>query len=111
MKYLFLRMKRFCGFIAGFVFFIAGIFKLLDPVGSGLVVKEYMDFFHLGFMTVLAKPFAVILAFMETVVGIALITGIWRRLSAIIALAFQTFFTFITLTFFTNRFRKIIIFY
>ena len=97
MKYLFLRMKRFCGFIAGFVFFIAGIFKLLDPVGSGLVVKEYMDFFHLGFMAVLAKPFAVILAFMETVVGIALITGIWRRLSAIIALAFQAFFTFITL--------------
>ena len=90
-------MKRFCGFIAGFVFFIAGIFKLLDPVGSGLVVKEYMDFFHLGFMGVLAKPFAVVLAFMETVVGIALITGIWRRLSAIIALAFQAFFTFITL--------------
>ena len=97
MNYLLLRLKRFCGFIAGFVFFIAGIFKLLDPVGSGLVVKEYMDFFHLGFMAVLAKPFAVILAFMETVVGIALITGIWRRLSAIIALAFQAFFTFITL--------------
>ena len=97
MKYLFLRMKRFCGFIAGIVFFIAGIFKLLDPIGAGLVMKEYMDFFHFGFLSVLAKPLAVALAFLETMVGAALVTGIWRRLSAIIALAFQIFFTVVTL--------------
>ena len=97
MKYLLLRLKRFCGFIAGFVFFIAGIFKLLDPVGSGLVVKEYMDFLHLGFMDSLAKPLAFILAFAETVIGTALITGIWRRITAIAAMVFQVFFTIITL--------------
>ena len=90
-------MKRFCGFITGIVFFIAGIFKLLDPIGAGLVMKEYMDFFHLGFLSVLAKPLAVALAFLETMVGAALVTGIWRRLSAIIALAFQIFFTVVTL--------------
>lgn len=97
MKYLLLRLKRFCGFIAGFVFFIAGIFKLLDPVGSGLVVKEYMDFLHLAFMDSLAKPLAFILAFAETVIGTALITGIWRRITAIAAMVFQVFFTIITL--------------
>ena len=97
MKYLYLRLKRFCGFVAGFVFFIAGIFKLLDPVGAGLVMKEYMDFFHLGFMSVLAKPLAVALAFLETVVGAALVTGVFRRMSAITAIAFQAFFTFVTL--------------
>ena len=91
MKYLYLRLKRFCGFVAGFVFFIAGIFKLLDPVGAGLVMKEYLDFFHLGFMSVLAKPLAVALAFLETVVGAALVTGVFRRLSAITAIAFQAF--------------------
>jgi uncharacterized membrane protein YphA (DoxX/SURF4 family) len=97
MKYLYLRLKRFCGFVAGIVFFIAGIFKLLDPVGAGLVMKGYMDFFHLGFMFALAKPFAVALAFLETVIGAALVTGVFRRLSAIAAIAFQVFFTLITL--------------
>ena len=90
-------MKRFCGFIAGFVFFIAGIFKLLDPVGAGLVMKEYMDFLHLGFVSALAKPSAVALAFVEVLIGTALVTGIWRRLTAVAALIFQTFFTFLTL--------------
>ena len=97
MKYLYLRLKRFCGFVAGFVFFIAGIFKLLDPVGAGLVMKEYMDFFHLGFMAPLAKPLAVALAFLETMVGTALVAGVFRRLCAVTALAFQGFFTLVTL--------------
>ena len=97
MKYLLLRLKRFCGFSAGIVFFIAGIFKLLDPVGSGLVMKEYMDFLHMSFLAGVAKPLAVVLAFLETMVGTALVTGIWRRLTAIVALVFQSFFTILTL--------------
>ena len=35
------RLRRFCAFIIGLVFLLAGIFKLLDPVGAGLVVEEY----------------------------------------------------------------------
>ena len=97
MKYFLLRLKRFCGFLAGFVFFIAGIFKLLDPVGAGLVMKEYMDFLHLGFLAPAARPLAVLLAFAETVMGTALVTGVWRKVTAIAALAFQGFFTLLTL--------------
>lgn len=97
MKYLLLRLKRFCGFITGVVFFIAGIFKLLDPVGAGLVMKEYMDFLHIGFMVPIAKQAAAVLAFAETLIGTALITGIWRRATAVVALTFQILFTFLTL--------------
>jgi uncharacterized membrane protein YphA (DoxX/SURF4 family) len=97
MNFLLLRLKRFCGFIAGFVFFIAGIFKLLDPVGAGLVMKEYMDFLHVSFLSGIAKPAAAMLAFLETLIGTALVTGIWRRLTAVFALAFQMFFTILTL--------------
>ena len=97
MKYLLLRLKRFCGFLAGFVFFIAGLFKLLDPVGAGLVMKEYMDFLHIGFLEVISKPAAALLAFAETVIGTALVTGVWRRLTAVTAFAFQAFFTVLTL--------------
>ena len=60
-------------------------------------MKEYMDFFHLGFMDVIAKPSAVVLAFLETLIGAALVTGIWRRVSALAAFAFQAFFTVVTL--------------
>ncbi|MBO5979491.1 MAG: DoxX family protein [Bacteroidales bacterium] len=97
MKYLLLRLKRFCGFIAGIVFFIAGIFKLLDPVGAGLAMREYLDFFHIDFLAGLAKPMAAVLAFAETLIGAALVTGIWRRLTAVAALIFQIFFTILTL--------------
>ena len=62
MRYLLLRMKRFCGFITGFVFFISGILKLMDPVGTGLIIKEYLDFMHLGFLDPAAKVFGAVLA-------------------------------------------------
>lgn len=97
MKYILLRLKRFCGFVTGIVFFVSGIFKLLDPVGAGLVVIEYFDFFHLGLLDGISKPFATALALLETAVGTALITGIWRKLTAHAACLMQIFFTLISL--------------
>ena len=97
MRYLLLRMKRFCGFITGFVFFLSGIVKLMDPVGAGLVMKEYYEFLHLGFLGFSAKFMGVFFALAETVIGTALITGVWRRAVAQCAIALQSFFTFLTL--------------
>ncbi len=97
MKYIVERFRRFCGFITGFVFFISGILKLLDPVGAGLVMDEYFDFMHIGFLGFAAKPLGTLLAFAEAVIGTALITGVWRRTTAIAAMAFQGFFTLLTL--------------
>lgn len=97
MKYLLLRLKRFCGFITGFVFFIGGILKLMDPVGAGLVMAEYFDFMHLKLLTFAAKPTAVAFALAETLIGTALITGVCRKCIGIAALAFQGFFTLLTL--------------
>ena len=97
MRYLLLRLKRFCGFITGLVFFIGGILKLMDPVGAGLVMAEYMDFLHLKFLAFVSKPLGVAFALAETIIGTALITGVWRKTTGIAALAFQGFFTFLTL--------------
>lgn len=97
MKYILFRLKRFCGFITGFVFFIAGIFKLLDPVGTGLIMSGYLEFMHLSFLDFIAKPAGVAFALLETMIGAALVTGIWRKATAIAALAFQGFFTILTL--------------
>ena len=97
MRYFLLRMKRFCGFATGFVFFISGILKLMDPVGASLVMKEYFSFFRAGFMEPAAMAFGVMFAFAETLIGTGLITGVWRRLVAPVAIGLQGFFTIITL--------------
>lgn len=97
MKYLLLRLKRFCGFLTGLVFFVSGILKLLDPVGAGLVMQEYFGFLHVSFLDFAAKFLGTALALAETVIGTGLITGVWRRHFAIAAMAFQGFFTILTL--------------
>ena len=97
MKYIFQRMKRFCGFVTGFVFFLSGIVKLLDPVGAGLVMDGYFDFLHLGFMAPASKFFGVAFALAETIIGTGLITGVWRKAVALSAIILQGFFTLLTL--------------
>lgn len=92
-----MRLKRFCGFIAGFVFFLSGIVKLMDPVGAGLVMDEYFSFLHIGFLSFSAKAAGVLFALAETVIGTALITGVWRKVTAQCAIAIQIFFTLLTL--------------
>ncbi len=95
--YIVKKMRRFCGFIAGFVFYLSGIVKLLDPVGAGLVMDEYYNFLHLGFLDFTAKTAGTAFAYAETLIGAALITGVWRKFTAIAAFAFQGFFTLLTL--------------
>lgn len=95
--YLILKSRRFCGFLCGFVFFISGILKLMDPVGSGLIMDKYLDFLHIGFLGFAAKGLGVLFAFAETTIGTALVTGVWRKVTAIAAISLQAFFTFLTL--------------
>ena len=91
-----LRLKRFCGFLFGIVFFLSGLLKIMDPTGAGLVVKEYFDFLQIGFMAPASKFFGVALALAETLVGAALICGVWRRTVGLAAIVMQTAFTIIT---------------
>ena len=69
----------------------------MDPVGAGLVMGEYLDFMHMKFLGFAAKPLGTAFALAETVIGTALITGVWRKAAGIAALAFQGFFTALTL--------------
>ena len=94
---LLLRLKRFLGILFGIVYFLSGLIKLMDPVGAGLVMKEYFDFMHLGFMEPAAKIFGVAFALAETLVGAALVCGVWRRYVGKIAIALQSIFTLLTL--------------
>lgn len=97
MTYLYDRMRRFFAFIAGFVFFVGGVLKLLDPVGAGLVMAEYFRFLHVGFLLPAAKISALFFALAETLLGAMMITGLWRKVAGTAALVFQGFFTLLTL--------------
>lgn len=83
--------------LIGIVFFLSGILKLIDPVGTSLIVDAYLDFFRLGFLHFGAKAVAIGLSFVETVTGAALITRTWRKFSSIVSLMLIAGFTLITL--------------
>lgn len=97
MTYIMRKFRRFCAFITGFVFFISGILKILDPVGAGLVMDEYLEFLHLGFLGFASKWLGTAFSLAETIIGAALVTGVWRRSTAVAAIGLQAFFTLLTL--------------
>ena len=97
MKYLATRARRFCAFLIGLVYFLSGVLKLMDPTGAMLVMKEYFAFLHLGFLDFSAMFFGFAFAFAETIIGTALITGVFRKITAIAAFSLQGLFTLLTL--------------
>lgn len=97
MKYAITKARRFCGFLAGIIFYISAILKLLDPVGAGLVMDEYFHFLHLDFMAFSSKIIGTAFALAEACIGTALITGVWRKATGTAALIMQGFFTALTL--------------
>ena len=91
------RLRRFCAILIGLVFLASGLLKLLDPVGTGLIVSEYFKFFHLGFLQGTAKAFGMVLSLVEAITGAALISGVFRKTTAVITSILVVFFTVITL--------------
>ncbi len=96
MRYAHHRLRRAMAIIIGIVFLVSGLLKIEDPVGTMLIITEYAKFFHIGFIIPAAKVLGIILATFEASLGIALITGIMRKLAAVLTYALIGFFTIIT---------------
>lgn len=93
---VYLAFRRLFSIIVGAVFFVAGTLKLMDPVGAGLVVSEYFKFFGVPGLIGASKAVGVALALFETILGAAIVTGIWRRIVAWITLGTLGAFTILT---------------
>ena len=89
-------VRKLCAWLLGSVLFVAGFLKLMDPVGAGLVVAEYFKFFGLGFMEPASKALGIFMALFETILGAAVITGVWRRTVAVVSGATLACFTILT---------------
>ena len=91
------RLRRFCAVVIGLVFLASGLLKLLDPVGTGLIVSEYFKFFHMGFLQGTAKALGMVLSLVEATTGAALISGVFRKTTAVVTSVLVVFFTVVTL--------------
>ena len=89
-------IRRISAVLIGFVFFLAGILKIMDPVGARLVVEEYLKFLHMGWLTGMAGVIASGMALLETLLGAALITGVWRKVAGVAVGVMTAFFTLLT---------------
>ena len=92
--------RRICMVILGMVLLVAGLLKLMDPVGAGLVMDEYFNFFHLAFLKPASRIIASVLALIETLLGAALVAGVWRKALAIASGLLLIVFTIITIILF-----------
>lgn len=89
-------IRRFSAILFGLVLFFSGLIKLMDPVGTGLLVDSYLNFLHLSWLGFASGFIGVALVFFETVLGVAIVTGVWRRIVAIVSLAVMVFYTLLT---------------
>ena len=89
-------LRRLLAVIIGLVFIFSGILKIMDPVGTGLIVSEHLKFLHLWFMRGAAPVFGVLLALVEASLGAALVTGVYRKTVAITTLSLLGLFTLLT---------------
>ena len=88
--------RRLFACLIGLVFFLSGMLKIIDPVGTTLIVREYLKLFNLTFLMGLDKPIAIALSLLEALVGAALLAGVWSKIVAFITMAMMAFFTLIT---------------
>lgn len=80
----------------GLVLLFSGTSKLIDPVGTSLVVKEYLAAMHLGFVSGASGLFGVLLSLVEFVTGLALVMRMRMKIASSVALGLLSFFTLLT---------------
>lgn len=91
-----------CRWFVGLVFLFSSFTKGVDPLGTAYKIEEYMtawSFFGLDFtgFLPLAPYMAMTLIVIEFCIGVMLITGSFRKLTAWLLALMMCFFTFTTL--------------
>ena len=82
--------------IFGVTFILSGYFKLTDPVGTGLIVEEYLGALHMDFLRPGAVVFGAALSLTEFLIGIAVLMCVRMRAASTAGLLMTVFFTVLT---------------
>ncbi len=90
--------------IVGVLFIFSGLVKAIDPLGLAYKMEEFFEAWHNGgflpgLMTSLSQyavPFSVVMIVLEVAAGVALLLGLWRRITTWSLFLLIVFFTFLT---------------
>ncbi|MBP5571816.1 MAG: hypothetical protein J6X39_04035 [Bacteroidales bacterium] len=89
-------LRRLAAVLFGLVLLLGGLLKLMDPIGSQLVVESYLGFCHLGFLRFASIHITFFFNLLECFVGAALIAGAWTSWIRWVSLGLMSFFTVLT---------------
>ena len=81
----------------GITFMFSGFVKAVDPLGFTYKIEDYLISFHLTQLIPLALTFAVVLVLLEFLVGVFILLGLYRKVSASLAVLFMLVMTPMTL--------------
>lgn len=90
-------IRAICRILFSIVFICAGMLKLIDPVGTGLIMKEYLSIVHLDCSNMLAICLGTGLATLEFTTGICVLIGLKIKVFSAIGLCMTLFFSAVTL--------------
>lgn len=82
--------------IFGLTFIFSGFVKLIDPVGTGLVIQEYLNIINFDFLSFMRVFIGVVLSLLEFLVGVAILMRMRMREASIAALVMMVFFTIVS---------------
>ena len=96
MRSFYYFLRRFGMVILGLVFFGSGMLKLMDPVGTTLIVDQYLGFLNLRALWAADRVIATAIAAGESLLGAMLLSGVWRKAAGIITGVVLIAFTILT---------------
>lgn len=83
--------------VFGMTFIFSGFVKAVDPMGFAYKIEDYLISFQLTQFIPLALTFAVVLILVEFLLGVLVLLGIYRKVSASMAVLFMMVMTPMTL--------------
>lgn len=89
--------SRLCATIIGIVFFVSGSTKIIDPVGTSLIVEEYFKLFHVGFLSFSAPLLGILIGIIEMTISAAMLCKVYRLTYSFITGGIIVLFTLVTL--------------
>jgi len=100
-------ITQLCRILVGGLFIFSGLIKLNDPMGFAFKLGDYFapDVLNMGFLSDYTLPLALFIVILEVILGVALLLGKWKDLTAWLLLLMIIFFTF--LTFYSAYFNKV----
>ena len=93
--------------VLGFLFLFSGFMKAIDPLGLAYKIEEYLAMFQLNEWNGLKIPLSIALCTTEMFIGGMLLSGLYKKVMAIVVLVILTVFTVVTCIIYADPFMHI----